>query len=357
LEVLVKLLTDLDSPSARFPMTDGGPGTDRQKGAAASPSVTVVLPVRNEVHRVGKVLACIEEQTLTPDEVLFVDGNSEDGTKEFLLEAALSRPWLQVIDNPARVIPSALNLGLERSRCELLARMDAHVDYPRDYLETLVGYLKANPGVAAAGAPYDVSGDSDWARATASVLRRPWGHGGAVHRSARRSQQAAHVSCPVYRRDVAVAAGGWDEAMLVNEDEEMDLRVARHGPIWLVADVKSVWYARSSPRGLLRQMWRYGFYRALTLRRHPSSVNLRILMPGTFVLSIAILLALRPRMGLAALSAYVAGGAVLGAGSALADGAPWVPATAVLPLVHLPYGAGFIVGLLRPRQARNTPLV
>jgi hypothetical protein len=314
--------------------------------SAHRPSLAIVVPVRNEILRISHVLRSIEDQTIRPDEVFFIDGSSEDGTREWLEDARRDRPWIHVIDNPARTTPVALNLGIEQSRSELVARMDAHVDYPPSYLEVLVNFLTSTPGAIGAGAPYDVKGDSPWGRATASVLRRPWGHGGATHQTGTDAQPTSHVRWPVYRRDVVVAAGGWDETMLVNEDEEMDFRARRHGTLWLVPALKSTWYVRSSPGGLVRQMWRYGFYRAVTVRRHPRSANVRISLPGLAVTVLFLSLLLKPRRGLQLALTYLGVSAGLGIVSAVPDGSPWLLASGVLPLVQLPYGTGFLAGLV-----------
>ena len=310
------------------------------------------------ILRVAGVLRNIEDQTTRPDEVFFIDGSSDDGTREWLEDASGDRSWMHVVDNPAKIIPVGLNLGVAQSRSDLVARMDAHVDYPPNYLEVLVNFLTSTPGAVGVGAPYEVKGESAWGRATASVLRRPWGHGGATHQTGAKARPTNHVRWPLYRRDIVLATGGWDETMLVNEDEEMDFRVRSHGSIWLVPGAKSVWYVRSSPRGLVRQMWRYGFYRAVTVRHHPRSANVRTSMPGMFVAVLTVLLILKPRRGLQLALTYLGVGAGLGIASAVSDDAPWALASGVLPLVHLPYGAGFITGLIlgerhRPEVAIN----
>ena len=276
----------------REPMSEPLAAAKSAESLSGRPSLAVVVPVRNEVLRVADVLRNIEDQTTCPDEVFFIDGSSDDGTREWLEDASSGRPWMHVVDNPAKIIPVGLNLGVARSRSDLVARMDAHVDYPPNYLEVLVNFLTSTPGAVGVGAPYEVKGENAWGRATASVLRRPWGHGGATHQTGAKAQPTNHVRWPLYRREVVLAAGGWDETMPVNEDEEMDFRVRSHGSIWLVPGVKSVWYVRSSPGGLVRQMWQYGFYRAVTVRHHPRAANLRTSVPGMFVAALIVLLIL-----------------------------------------------------------------
>jgi succinoglycan biosynthesis protein ExoA len=319
------------------------PSDDRTDGNLR---VSVVVPVRNEELRVPAILCAIEAQSLAPQEVIFVDGGSTDGTRQWLEVAKSCRPWMSVLDNPDQVIPAALNRAAASLDCDVIARMDAHVDYPSKYLESLVDVLRENPHVAGVGAPYETRGEGTWGEAIAAVLRRPWGHGGAGHQSGTKPGPINHTRWTAYRLPAVQAAGGWDRQMLVNEDEEMDFRVREWGPIWLVPTVKSVWYVRNSPKALVRQMWRYGYFRAVTLRLHPETLNTRVLAPPMLALLMAGMTVLSPKQGVRLSAGYLATAGLLGAASAHQDGASaWRGAT-VLPIVHLVYGCGFVVGWL-----------
>jgi succinoglycan biosynthesis protein ExoA len=307
-------------------------------------SVAVIVPIRNERARLPGLLAGIERQTLRPRLVVFADGQSDDGSRGWLDRAQRTRPWLRVVDNPERIIPTALNRAVEVVDSDIVARMDAHVDYEDHYLESLVSVLEAHPALAGAGAPYATAGRGAWGAAIAAVLRRPWGHGGAQHTIGSTPGPVTHTRWTAYRTAVVKLAGGWDVQMLVNEDEEMDVRVRDVGQIWLVPTTRSTWFVRDSGRGLARQMWRYGFYRAVTVRLHPETLQARVLAPPALVTTLTLSALTRPRTGLRAVLGYLTVAGALGAYSAQRDGASWWRGALSLPVVHLVYGTGFIVG-------------
>lgn len=310
--------------------------------------ISVVIPSRNELRRLPAVLAGVEAQVLPPDEVIIADGMSDDGSREWLARAAESRCWLRVIDNPRRTIPAALNAALDIATGDLVARMDTHADYSSCYLQELVRLLVRNDQVVGVGGVMESAGHGPWGRAIAATLRRPFGMGGAGHRVGGPAGPVEHVFTGCYRRRVLLAVGGFDERLLANEDFELDARLReRGGIIWLHPGARSTWYVPESIPGLARKMLRYGRYKALTLRLHPTTVRPRQLAPPLLISGLAGLALWRPRRGAAAAAAYLGLAGAAGAGAAAADGAsPWRGAL-VPPVVHLMWGGGLLTGLVQ----------
>jgi succinoglycan biosynthesis protein ExoA len=321
---------------------------------SALPTISVIVPVRNERHRLSGLIAAIEAQKLQPIEVLLADGRSDDGTLEWLQEAARDRPWLRVVENPDRCIPHGLNRAVALARGEIVARMDAHAYYDSDYLWQVATVLAARPEVVGVGGAMATSGSGPWGRAIAAVLRRRLGLGGARHRIGGAGGPIDHVFSGAYRRQALLAIGGFDPAFHANEDFEVDHRLSRAGgTIWLEPRARCVWFTRESVPALATQMWRYGFFKARTLRLHPRSMRPRQLAPPAVVLGLAALTVARPGMGAAGWLAYLASAIGLGAWAGRAERASAWRAGLVTPVIHLAWGCGLLVGLVRHWNARG----
>ena len=95
---------------------------------ADATSVSVVT-LFNEEHFIGKVLQNLKEQYPHEHyEIVVVDGMSTDGTRAVIAEFVAKNPGVavRVVDNPARNIPAALNLGIAAAGGQMIVRMDAH---------------------------------------------------------------------------------------------------------------------------------------------------------------------------------------------------------------------------------------
>src|SRR4051812_43417982 len=108
------------------------------------PRVTVIMPVRNEADFITHSLRAVLDQDYPGDavEVLVVDGMSDDGTREVVEQIAAADPAaagrVEVIDNPRRIAPVAMNLGIAASSGDLIVRVDGHCVIAKDYISKVV---------------------------------------------------------------------------------------------------------------------------------------------------------------------------------------------------------------------------
>ena len=75
--------------------------------------VTIIMPIRNEAAFIERSLGAVLAQDYPADllEVLVVDGMSDDGTREIVVQMIESRPNARLLDNPKRIVPPAMNIG------------------------------------------------------------------------------------------------------------------------------------------------------------------------------------------------------------------------------------------------------
>ena len=155
-------------------------------------------------------------------------------------------------------------------------------------------------------------GESDFQKAVAWAMTSPVGVGSAQFHTGGGAGPALSVYLGVYRRSAVLAAGGWDEAMLVAEDWELNYRIrSADGLIWFDPSLRVTYRPRASLKALGIQYFRYGRWRRVVARQYPDTVSVRYLAPPIA----------------AALFAF---GLVLGV-VGLAAGLPWLALGFVLP--------------------------
>jgi glycosyltransferase involved in cell wall biosynthesis len=276
-------------------------------------------------------------------EVLVVDGGSADDTPALARAAGAI-----VLQNPRRIIPAALNLGLEAAAGEVLVRFDAHAEMPPGYVAACVRALAEEPDAVNVGGWLVVRGDGPWGDALGVVLASRFGIGNprlwrAPPRSSRR-KDVESVPFGAYRIEAVRAAGGWDETLQTNEDFELNQRLRlAGGRVVFDPAIWSVYRPRESLVLLARQYWRYGRWKAAVLAAAPGSLRPRQLAPlGLLAAAAAAPRSRTARTGLLAYAAIIGGVAV--------RSGRW-RAAPLLATIHLSWGAGLSAGLAHSRRS------
>jgi succinoglycan biosynthesis protein ExoA len=341
------------------------PPTETAAGAAL-PFVSIVIPCFNEERFIGEVIGRLASQyDADRCEIVVVDGGSTDATRAVVADCAARAPRLSVrlVDNPARHIPVALNLGIDAARGEIVARMDAHAVPSANYLRRCVELLGDDEEMIV-GAPCRIrpAAETLAARAVALVVAHPFGIGDAQYRISHEGAPRDVDTVPfgVFRKSLWRRLGGFDESLLANEDYDFNYR-ARHagGRVVLDTAAHTVYYARPTLGALARQYFRYGRWKAQMLKQHPRSIRWRHAVAPAFVASLAAALLAgffwRPawRLVLAALGAYLLPAVAFAVSLARRerDGKLVAPVVAAFFVVHFTWGAGFWRGLLGGARA------
>jgi peptidoglycan/xylan/chitin deacetylase (PgdA/CDA1 family) len=195
---------------------------------AESVKVSVVVPARNEEQLLPFCLDSLKRQTFSlPYEVIVVDNASQDRTAGVAREMGA-----RVEFEPHRGVTWARQKGLEASRGEVLAYVDADSRVPPDWLERLWDTLDRNPRAAA------VSGGILFSRG------RNWQ--GNLHRWSNAltlfGDKSLRLVCGktgslwganfAARRNALIKAGGFNKNILFyGDDTELSLRLRKVGQI------------------------------------------------------------------------------------------------------------------------------
>jgi glycosyltransferase involved in cell wall biosynthesis len=260
-----------------------------------SPKVSIVVPCYNEQSTIRYLLEALREQTYPRAglEVIVADGMSTDGTRAAIVAFQRDFPDLEVrvVDNKNRSIPSGVNRAIEAARGEIILRLDGHSKPYPDYIANTIAAHEASRGANIGGVWEIRAGADTWiAESIAVAAAHPLGVGDALYRHAKHAAEVDTVPFGSFRRVLVEQIGFFDESLLTNEDYEFNARVRKSGgKIWLDPSIRSVYFARSTLLELIRQYWRYGYWKWRMLRRYPDTLRWRQALPPLFVLSIAIL--------------------------------------------------------------------
>src|SRR6202030_2578206 len=95
------------------------------------PQVSVVMPVRNEILALPRLLQSLLDQDFDSFEIIVADGGSTDGTREFVLHLAeSSRVPLILVDNTKIRSGPGRNAGLRRASGDFVIFLDGHCTLP-----------------------------------------------------------------------------------------------------------------------------------------------------------------------------------------------------------------------------------
>ena len=252
------------------------------------PTVSVVVPMRNEEQHIEHCLAALAAQDYPSEllEILVVDGLSGDRSREAVKEWAIRYPHIQLLENEKQQTPAGLNVGIRSATGDIIARVDAHCVVAPDYISQCVRYLEKTGADNVGGLMRPVS-DTYWGQTIALSTSTPFGVGDSRFHYSQEEQFVDTVYMGTFRREVFDRIGLFDESLVRNQDYELNYRLrAAGGRIFCAPAIKSRYHARSSLGALWRQYFQYGFWKSRVIRLHPASTRWRHLAAPAFVLAV-----------------------------------------------------------------------
>ena len=319
------------------------------------PNISIIIPCLNEAEHIEDCIKSVlcQQEPAGGFEVIVADGMSSDGTRELLATLARQDSRLLVVDNPGRIASTGLNAAIQKARGSIIVRMDAHTEYSRDYVRNCVSALEAT-GADNVGGAARTKTTHYLQSAVSAAYHCPLVVGGARFHNVDYEGYVDTVVYGCWRRSAFERFGYFDEELIRNQDDELNLRIVREGGrIWQSAMIKSWYSPRTSLRSLFKQYAQYGYWKVRVIQKHHLPASWRHLVPGAFVLALGTLgmLALFSLFAfwiwLAVLAAYALLSLAASFSSASRSGWKLLPVLpAVVGCYHFGYGYGFLRGLL-----------
>jgi len=311
------------------------------------------MPVRNEAGYIDGSLGALLNQSYAAEkmEILIVDGMSTDGTRETIQREAEKRTNLRLIDNPQQIVPTAMNRAIREAQGEIVVRVDGHCVIVPDYVRQCVQKLQTS-GADGVGGPIETIGETTVAQAIALAMSSWFGMGGSAFRTIKdRALWVETVAFPAYKMETIRQIGLYDEELVRNQDDEYNYRLLKQGGrILLTPDIRSRYFSRGSLRKVWRQFYQYGYWKVRVLQKHPRQMRWRQFVPFIFVLSLIVtaLLPIGWALFMAILLVYGLLNLLASISIARQNDLRYLPYLLTAhPTMHVAYGLGFLVGLVR----------
>ena len=199
------------------------------------PSISVVVPAYNAARTLPATVASIESQTVRALEILVVDDGSTDATVD--VAHATGANNLRVISQANAGHAAARNTGIAAARGRYVAFLDADDLWLPEKLERQLGEIGPNPGIRAL---------QTGAARVDDELRLLWAE------PCRRSEDQlwdtlsfrnmpAMMSTLLAERELLDEVGGFDPSLVILQDWDLAIRLARRNQLHSLPDVLSAY--------------------------------------------------------------------------------------------------------------------
>ena len=317
------------------------------------PSVTVIMPVRNEqAHLVGAVESVLSQNYPGNLEITLAIGPSIDETDKVAKELAAKYSNLKLIENPKGLTTSGLNLAIALSTSDVIIRVDAHSELAPNYIARGVEIL-AETGSVLVGGVMSAVGKTALQKAVAFGYGSRIGLGGGSYHVGGKAGEAESAYLGIFDAKALKAVDGYDEKIIRGEDWDLAQRLkASGGKVWFSPELVVKYWPRSNIKALAWQFYSTGVWRGDLTRRAPGKASIRYFLPPLALLILVALVVLASLGIIGELDIIIPVALyllVLAFASATARQLGILDRLAIfiaLPVMHLSWASGFWVGLV-----------
>ncbi|WP_130861673.1 glycosyltransferase family 2 protein [Bacilliculturomica massiliensis] len=259
--------------------------------------VSVIIPVLNEAAYIRSNIVGMLETKFPMDQIefIYVDGMSNDGTRDIIQEYVERYPCIRMLDNPEKITPVALNIGHKNAYGTYSISCGAHSKMAPEYIGLLVEAIENLHAEAVGGKIVtEVYHRNKKSIAIQKVLTNRFGVGNTPYRVEDAEQSIREVDTAgflCYNRKYLLSIGGYDENLIRNQDIELNKRIKINGGrIYLVPKARVTYFARETYSELAKNNYGNGKWNLLTLfyTNDFRSLSIRHFIPLLFLLSLVV---------------------------------------------------------------------
>ena len=322
--------------------------------------VTIICPVFNEEKFIDNCMESIILQDYPKEllEVFIVDGMSIDRTKSIIEKYSQKYNYIKLLENKNKIVPHALNIGIQKSKGDVIIRIDGHCEYPTNYISVLVTKLFELNADNVGGVWNTLPANKTLkAKAIAIASSHIFGVGDSKHKiGTTKIIETDTVPFGCFRREIFDKIGLFDEDLIRNQDDEFNARLINSGgKIYLIPDLIINYSARSSLDKMSKMYYQYGLFKPLVNKKLGKPTTLRQFFPAVFAFGIIIGLILSLLstwcfvLYIYVLSLYLILSVYFSFRSALEkeDWSLFFILPVVFLSIHLAYGFGYLIGIYK----------
>ncbi|WP_211685361.1 glycosyltransferase family 2 protein [Moritella sp. 24] len=259
--------------------------------------LSILMPTYNEEKYIENTVLTILNSDLDINEyeyeLLIIDGNSEDNTLEILNNLSIKYKNIKILHNPDRTVPYAMNLGIKKSKGQLVILQGAHSEYPSDYYSKMIQYHEKLTADLIGGVLItQVKTKNKKSESIKNVLSDKLGIGNSIFRlGVDEITNVDTVAFGCYKRETFEKYGLYDVRLDRNQDIEYNKRIVNGGgSILLVPDLELTYFARETYSELASNNYSNGKWNVITAycTKSLKSLSIRHFIPLIFLLSLII---------------------------------------------------------------------
>ncbi len=259
------------------------------------PLVSVVLAVRNEERHIEAVLkSLLQQETYNCElEILIVDGDSSDATREIVNQISGEDPRIKLLINKLKKTPYAFNLGIRESQGLYICILGAHTIYANDYIATCLDELRRHGAGGCSGRTITRAGGYGLqAQLIAWTLAHPFGTSTRSMRT-REAGFADTIPYPIFLKSTLLEVGCYDTRLHRNQDNDLSQRLrARGHKLYITDKTYCEYFVSPTVVSLVKYAFTSGFWNIISFKTNRAAMSIRHFVPGVFafVLSLSLLI-------------------------------------------------------------------
>jgi len=255
--------------------------------------ISIIIPCLNEEKYIDSCIDSILNSNLYDYELIFIDGGSSDKTVEIIKTYQKDNRRIKLLFNPKKFTPISMNMGVKVSTGEYIFIISAHAKYEDNYFITLVKYIKElNANCVGGVLLTEIKNSNKKSNSIKEILSHKFGVGNADFRTGSSEiKEVDTVAFGCYSKETFEKYGLYDERLIRNQDIELNKRIINGGgKIYLIPDVKCIYYARENFTDLAKNNFANGKWNILTAyyTKTLNSLSLRHFIPLLFLLSLLV---------------------------------------------------------------------